>query len=215
MDIPNGLYCSSFRIELDTLSLPEDSNVPDSKKFFPKSRIRSLFSYDRVLRLLKCSCDQCVAIRNSVSPQSSAYHKLASKVVGDGKPNHSAKRTYILILAILLSIGSPALIIGFLKQDCGDPEIEKDLEKFTSEYIQQTFWPKLRETNPSWSQNLGDKFRWKKHNFVVPIIDHEFFSVYSENTVLPLSNKHGLVVSIQMERSSRKARMAILLPSES
>ena len=99
--------------------------------------------------------------------------------------SRSTKRTYILILAILLCIGSPALIIGFLQRDCGDPEIEEDLEKFTSDYTQQAFWPKLCEIKTSWSKNFGDKFRWKKYNFVVPTIGHEIFSLYSKSIILP------------------------------
>ncbi len=185
METWNGLCCSTLRMELDTLSSPDDSNIPDNQKFFPKSRIRSLFSYDQVLQLLQCSCHQCFIIRNIISPRAPAYHKLASRIVGNPNGSRSAKRTYILILAILLCIGSPALIIGFLQRDSGDPEIEEDLEKFTSDYTQQTFWPKLREIKPFWSKTFGDRFRWKKYNFVVPTIGHEIFSLYSESVVLP------------------------------
>ena len=192
MDTWNGLCCSSLRMELDTLSLPDDSNVPDSQKFFPKSRIRNLFSYDEVLQLLQCSCHQCLTIRNIISPRAPTYDKLARRITGNGNTSRSAKRTYILILAILLCIGSPALIIGFLQRECGDPEIEEDLEKFTSDYTQQTFWPKLREIKPSWSKNFGDKFRWKKYNFVVPTIGHEIFSIYSESIVLPFIDQRKI-----------------------
>ena len=172
-------------MELDTLSLPEDPDIPESHRFYPKSRIRSLFTHDRVLQLLQCSCHQCLTVRKIMFPRAPTYSKLASKIIATENGVRHAHQTYILILAILLCIGCPLLVIGFLQRDCSDLELEENLETFTSDYTRQRFWPKLGEYKPAWSKNFGVKFRWKKYNFVIPTISHDEFSIYSVHTVLP------------------------------
>ena len=124
--------CSRLRSELDSFSLPDDSDVLEPKKFYPKSRVRHL-SPLKVSQLLECVCQRCAHIRSIIGAQAHSNPKSVSIIVGKTHHGHSQSLTSILLLALLLYIDSPALFFGFLEKKCHDRELESHLDQFSAE----------------------------------------------------------------------------------
>lgn len=181
--------CSRLRSELDSFTLPHDPDVPEHKKFYPKSRLHKFLSPLKVSQLLECACQRCAHIRSILGAQNHATPKSVSIIVGKTPHGNSQSHTSILLLALLLYIDSPALIFGFLEKKCYDGELESHLDRFSAEFVQRTYWPRLYASEPLLSNTLANKFRWSKYKFVLPIVKDGEFSVYDESVILPFINE--------------------------
>lgn len=181
-------YCSIVRTRLEFLALPEDPDIPEHKKFFPRSAIWSLFTPEVVRGLVACACQRCASLRHTAGIQLHHACKVVNAIIGTPR-DRDVQKTYHLTLGLLLYIDRPALIIGFVQQKCYDGNVEAYLEQLTPAKFQQKFWPKLLSSAPQESLSVMSSFRWRKYNFFVPMLKDNEFSTYDQHTILPFINE--------------------------
>jgi hypothetical protein len=181
-DLP-PLPCSKLRDDLEDLYDPTGHGVPEHQRFFPKSRIKRLFTDERTKEVLDCSCSKCQDQKRMFGIRD----PKASLVTITGRANngHRSEACAIILFALLVYIGCPSLIYSFLDKRLSDHEVESDLARFTAEYIRQQYWPKQHP-------KLADKFHWNKFKFFVPFMRDDRFEEYPEGTILPFVNEQRI-----------------------
>lgn len=111
-------------------------------------------------------------------------HSLTS-ITGNTGNSRSSGQSAIIIFALLVYIECPALIYGFLDKHINDHRFESELAVFTSEYVQQNFWPRAR-------LRYADKFHWNKYRFAVPYMKDGMYNEYPSSTIMPFVNETRL-----------------------
>lgn len=183
--LPNSptLPCIKLRDDLEELYVPSGHDVPEHQRFFPKTRIKTLFNDERIKEVLECQCSRChdqKRMFGSRDPESSLV-KITCKEIN----RHRSGSCAILLFALLVYIECPSLIYSFLDKCLSDHELESDLAKFTAGYIQHQYWPKQHP-------KLADKFHWNKFKFFVPFMRDDRYEEYPRGTILPFVNEQQL-----------------------
>jgi hypothetical protein len=173
--------CILARHELAKRSVPRDANVREEKRFFPAINLDKFLDKTAVESILDCRCNQCKRHLDDLGKQDPPI-KYADKIVGTNRPTDARA-----LFALLIYIEHPMFIVAFMERGMDS----KSLESFCAQPLfvpktLETYWPRYSKLNPNDSLDLAQKFSFKMHQFVPPILDHGNFSLYSANTILPI-----------------------------
>jgi hypothetical protein len=177
------LPCLKLRDDLEELCIPRDHNVPEHKRFFPKSCIKRLCTEDRIKAVLECCCAKCQEHQRMFGFRDPLLSLRA--ITGKSQNGHPNGSCTIVLFALLVYIECPSLIHSFLDKRLNDHYFESKLADFTAKYVQQTFGPKIHT-------RLADKFHWNKYKFVVPCMKDDSYEEYPSSTILPFVNETRL-----------------------
>ncbi|KAF2099468.1 kinase-like protein [Rhizodiscina lignyota] len=178
-----GPACSRLRRDLEAELVPDDPDVPEHKRFFPKSRVKALFTQDSIEAVLRCACPDCQEQQHLVGRR----HASSTTDTILGYPNRSSygNTGAVNIFAALVYIEYPALINCFLERQIGDWQLAEAPDEFSTERVQNIFGPAVVARFP----RLARKFNWAKHKFAVPHLRDGEYRVFSSGTILPFVNE--------------------------
>lgn len=185
--------CSQAKEDLIELSKPDTPDLSINQQFFPRDSILQLLTKERTLDILTCRCQKCQEDSNyQVIVERS--HEYASRIVGNERGERSPADTAVSLFALLIYIGRPLFIIGFLSRDGGanDNTLEIGLSSFKSKTLQETYWPKYLRMNPRGAAALASEFKWHIYQFAVPHMKDPSYSVYDGRTIMPFVNETPL-----------------------
>ena len=172
--------CLDIRDRLKDLGTPEESNVPQHKRFFPESSIRRFFTRGTVKTLLECCCSKCYSHRHL--QQIADPVSYVSDVLGGPSRDHRRDSGAVILLALLVYIECPALIYAFIRGHCGDGQFKSQTAKFTHEYVQETFWHMFP------TKHARD-FHWERYKFAIPRMEDDHYEEYPSSVILPFVNE--------------------------
>ena len=188
---PEEPACSSVQGEIEAFATPDSANVPFDRRFFPRGKLRALLSRSKVQAVLSCRCPRCEKHRSVLRRRADPLHYL-DRIVGKAGEGQHPSSTAIDLLALLIIIGYPSFITGFIQQDCNDHVLATHKSGFTEDHLKRTYWSKYDNTNPKESGILATKFRSKMYQFAVPQMNDEQHSIYDEWTIFPFFNEETL-----------------------
>lgn len=174
--------CHSLRHEIEALA---DPDLPPSKRFFPKSKLKAICTLNRVKDVLKCRCQRCQGHFNILSEFRAVQDDENILKRLHGLHEHGGSLT--LIFALLVYIECPQLVVAFLKNQgqVNDDILEAHIDTFTADFLRLEAWPEYDKKAPQDSLALARAFRWNKYKFAVPYMNDERYSIYDEHTILP------------------------------
>lgn len=185
--------CHKAKVDLIALSKPDNPDLSINQRFFPRDKILQLLTRERVLEILTCPCQKC---RDDGEYQEivERFHEYANRIVGNEHRERSTADTAVSLFALLIYIGSPLFIIGFLSRDGGanDNTLETGLSGFRNKALQETYWPKYLRMKPQGAAALASEFKWYIYQFAVPHMNDSIYSVYDERTIMPFVNETPL-----------------------
>lgn len=185
--------CSQAKEDLIELSKPDTPDLSINQQFFPRDSILQLLTKERTLDILTCRCQKCQEDCN-YQVIVERFHEYASRIVGNERGQRSPADTAVSLFALLIYIGRPLFIIGFLSRDGGanDNTLETALSVFKSKTLQETYWPKYLRMNPRGAAALASEFKWHIYQFAVPHMKDPGYSVYDGRTIMPFVNETPL-----------------------
>jgi hypothetical protein len=179
--------CRRLREDLELLAIPDNPTVHFERRFFPRSKLITLFTRVTVEEVLLCQCLSCTS--RIQHPKGSRRPGLCDTILGRA---HSLHTTAILLFALLLFIECPQLISCFLEASCSDAVFEKELSSFTEDRVRRQYWPIYDEAQPDSSRRLAEQFRLHKYKFAIPCLTDQAFATFDESTILPFFNEKWL-----------------------
>lgn len=163
--------------------------------FFPFDAIEEVLTREQVRAVLACPCEWCEKLANSTS-QLIRYEKPTTYV--DFVMNRALK-----LFALLVHVGLPALIGGFVRT--GDPVLNEDLDR---ERLKKTYLAEIDSLTAVPAQVLDgllDAFLSRRHEFNPPVFDGGWPEQWDEKKALPFINTefvgeggYGRVYSFQI-----------------
>ena len=174
--IPPLFPCLKLLDELEELGIPDGLDIPEHKRFFPKSSLKKLCTEERIQEVLRCWCPRCQNQRYGIQTNSSQSLKASIRCQGN------AYRGITVLFSLLVFIKCPCLIHNFLDQDVRDHELETGLMSITTDYVQQRFFRKEGMT-------LARRFNSNKYKFFVPFMRSDTYQEYPSSTILPFINE--------------------------
>lgn len=185
--------CYKAKVDLIALSEPDTPDLSINQRFFPRDKILQLLTKERVSDILACRCQKCQE-DGHYQAVVERTHEYAARIVGNERRDSGPADTAVSLFALLIYIGSPRFITGFLSRDGGanDNTLEIGLSVFKSKTLQETYWPKYLRMNPLGAAALASEFRWHIYQFAVPHMNDSIYSVYDERTIMPFVNETPL-----------------------
>ena len=182
--------CFKAKEDLIALAVPDTPELSINQRFFPRNRIQQLLTEDRVLRILQCHCPQCQKDAQ-YQVTNEGFHEYASRIVGSEGQERNPANTAVSLLALLIYIGRPHFIIGFLLRDGGanDNTFETAFNGVTIPALQDRYWPRYKRLNVNGASSLAAEFKWHMNQFAVPHMNDSGYSVYDERTIMPFVNE--------------------------
>jgi len=175
------LPCLKLRYDFEELCIPRDHNVPQHKRFFPKSCIKRLCTEGRIKAVLECCCAKCQEHQRIFGFRDPALSARA--ITGKSQNGHS--NCAVVLFALLVYIECPSLIYSFLDKRLNDHYFESELADFTAKYVLQIFGSRVHTM-------LADRFHWNKYKFAVPYMKDGSYEEYPSSTILPFVNETRL-----------------------
>ena len=189
--------CSKAKEDLIRLSQPHTPDLAINQRFFPRDSILQLLTKDRVRDVLACGCQKCQNDRKYIIVEN--FHEYAGqyagRIVGNEHPNRKPADTAVSLCSLLIYIGYPLFITGFLSRGGGanDNTLETGLIGFKSKMgLQETYWPKYLRMDPDGATALASEFKWHIYQFAVPHMNDPSYSVYDKDTIMPFVNETPL-----------------------
>lgn len=155
-----------------------------SNSIFPLDKLRHYFTAGKIREILSCSCQKC---RDDLRQVNSSADKEAyvHRILGGSDGNEPTKTSYA-VFGLLVYIGYPMLIIGFLDHGCNDFFLESwktSAFLFSHELFQQ-YTVNFSQDTISFAR-FRRKFREGLPRFAVPHIYRDNFSQYHAEVILP------------------------------
>lgn len=194
--------CFLAKKYLEARSEPRD--VRPERRFFPRSKLDAFLDEIAIETILRCDCDQCKSHLVDLGKHDPPV-KYVKQIAG--KNSRGAKALF----ALLISIDHPMFIVAFMERGLDDiSTIEscckqpQQLLLSRPELLHQ-YWPRFHSRHQNESHELVRAFAYKMHQFAPPILDHEAFSAYSGDTIMPFveerelgSGAYGTVYSFEI-----------------
>lgn len=185
--------CHKAKVELIALLMPDTPDLSINQRFFLRDKILQLLTRERVLDILTCPCQKC---HNNLDYQGTVekFSEYAGRIAGNEHRERSFANTAVLLFALLIYIGSPLFIIGFLSRDGGanDNTLETGLSGFNSKTLEETYWPKYLKLNPQRAAALATEFKGHIYQFAVLHMNNSSYSIYDKQTIMPFVNETPL-----------------------
>ena len=185
--------CVVARRRIGAISTPDDPRIIFSRRFFPRDQLAQILDRQTALRILECRCQTCNRHATALGKLSAPAEHI-DNIVGLSKfssQEPSSSETCISLFGLLIYIGCPQFIVGFLQQRSRDIVLETDPTLFTYN-IAMKYWPRFEKHHPTESKQLATQFFSLIHQFAVPSMDSGEYSVYGQNTILPFINEEKI-----------------------
>ena len=132
----------------DLRSCPKVQRKLKSKRFqnrdvYFRHDLETCMNFDTVSNLLKCQCTNCDAGRKLMNI-TSFEESRAGDILGQTSKPLKERRTYIVILSLLLHVDMVPFIYEFLKRDLSDDVLEADLSLLSPQHLMEKVFRKQK-----------------------------------------------------------------------
>ncbi|KAF2111929.1 kinase-like domain-containing protein [Lophiotrema nucula] len=187
--------CRAARDAIIDLRYEEWNEDVPVTSFFPLDRIRNYLTDSKgaevgtVEKILSCKCEQCrsdLALFNNPDPEDYVH-----RVTGRGESPEDPTKTAYALFALLIYIGHPLLIIGFLERNGNDFLLEHSAtqpSQFSRENL-KWYTKNYHQRDARGFGRFASEFSTNVHQFAIPHMASGNFSDYSKDAILPFINE--------------------------
>lgn len=185
--------CSKAKDALLALAISSRRELSTDQRFFPRDRILQLLTRNNIFEILECTCRACFEDRKH-QVINETLEVYADHILGNKHQQQRRTNTAVSLFALLLYIGRPLFIIGFLSDhsDANDHTFETRISEYASKDFFIQYWPKYHSNDRDGSNALISEFRRCMYQFAVPHLVNSGFSVYEDAAILPFIDEIDL-----------------------
>ena len=196
--------CSKAKDALLALAVSSRPELSTDQRFFPRDRILQLLTRNNIVEILECTCQACLEDRKH-QVLNKTFEVYADRIFGNMFQERRPTDTAVSLFALLLYIGRPLFIIGFLSDhsDANDDTFETRIIEYASEDFLIRYWPKYHSNDRDGSNALVSEFHRCMYQFAVPHLVHSGFSVYQDAAILPFIDEIDLPNQSPQSKSFR------------
>lgn len=195
-DLEQEPLCSKTRRTIRRLMVGDEARP--RQRFVPVDKLRSHLTREKVTELLECRCNGCQR-DHAVFRRDRTPAEFINRIVGlenDPSSQRDPAKTALSLFALLIYIGHPLLIIGFVMRRCSDHALETmSSALFSSEYLRTHYCAEFaRRVGVDTFQDFVSAFAEALPTFAIPRMDSGEYSVYGPDTILPFLNEKKIGV---------------------
>lgn len=179
--------CKAAHTQLTALRYVEERPGGPTFSFFPLDRLRNHLTRTRVEEILQCGCIQCNGDHEYFEQPLNPLQSVSLIIGEDGTPRTTSNTAFSLF-SLLIYLGHPIFIVGFVHMDRNDVSLELFPEMFARDNL-KAYTGSFATDRPVEFREFAFQFTQSMPQFAVRHITHNRFSRYPPNTILPFINE--------------------------
>ncbi|ORY06763.1 hypothetical protein BCR34DRAFT_590512 [Clohesyomyces aquaticus] len=192
--------CRAARNKILTLRHTEKRDDQSTFGFFPLNKLREFLTEEKAAEILGCRCSQCEEDCKAFEQQLDPLRDLR-RIIGEDDPEtlRTTSNTAFSLFSLLIFVGHPIFIVGFVQRERFDYSLELFPEYFKEADL-ETYTGNYAHNNPIEFANFAFQFTSFMPQFAVRHMNSGQFSHYPAFTILPFI--HEREIGKQMDQDS-------------